>query len=196
MGCGGIGKIDQLSAGASGASSSMRELGGAGRGNVALPRPSVAASVLGRLREHREGQDVAADAPAAVGDLFDQDHGVGAGPFAVDLDVELGGAGDDLFLLLLVEGSCGDLEVGERHGGSLFWMGYRELPAHAQCRGTGGSGSASADTWQMTSNSTAYRSGHGDGSGGVGGHGRPCSGCGTRTASAPRSIRRCRRWHG
>src|SRR4051812_43976028 len=85
---------------------------------VVVGGPKRPGSVLGGLLEHGEGQDVAADAPAAIGDFLDQDHGVGPGPLTVDLGVQVGRARDDLLLLLLVEGSGDDLEVGERHGGS------------------------------------------------------------------------------
>jgi hypothetical protein len=46
-----------------------------------------------------EGEDVAADAPAAVDDFVDEDHGVAAGGLTEDLGVEVGNAVDEVFLL-------------------------------------------------------------------------------------------------
>ena len=48
--------------------------------------PAAAIAGLG-LAEHRGGENVVADAPAAVGDLLDEDHGVRAGLLTVDLGV-------------------------------------------------------------------------------------------------------------
>jgi hypothetical protein len=50
------------------------------------------------LAEHRRHQHIAADAPAAVGDLVDEDERVRPGPFAVDLGVEVGDGGDEPLL--------------------------------------------------------------------------------------------------
>jgi hypothetical protein len=76
-----------------------------------------------RPLKHGQGEDVVADSPAAVGHLFDEDHGVGACPLAVDLGVQVGGAVDDEFLLLSGQGAGGHLEVREWHDGFSFCRG-------------------------------------------------------------------------
>jgi hypothetical protein len=53
-----------------------------------------------RALDHGQGEDAVADAPAAVGYLLDEDHGVGSCDLAEDLGQQVGGAVHDDLLLL------------------------------------------------------------------------------------------------
>ncbi len=84
-----------------------------GPGGCPAPGGGSAAS------EHLGGEDVAAESPAAVGDLVDEDQGRRPGALAVHVGVGVGDGVDELLLGLGREGVGGDLEVGERHDGFL-----------------------------------------------------------------------------
>jgi hypothetical protein len=58
-----------------------------------------------------QGEDVAANAPAAVDDFVDQDHGVGTGDFTEGLGVEVGDAVDEEFFCSAVSEPAGILRL-------------------------------------------------------------------------------------
>src|SRR3984957_14448045 len=94
------------------------------------PPPTAAGASRTELTlQHRGGEDVAADAPAAVDHLVDQHERVCASALAVHLGVEVGDDGDHPMLLLGGDGAGRHLEICERH---LLRFGCRSgkaLPA-------------------------------------------------------------------
>ena len=87
-------------------------------GGALDPPPTLGSRVL--LLDLGEGEDIAAQAPAAVDDLVDEHHGVVANGVTEGLGVEVGDLLDEDLLLLGGLRARGDLEVGERHGLLLF----------------------------------------------------------------------------
>src|ERR1700760_882834 len=96
----------------------------AGPGPGLAPGPGV---ILVAGLQPGQGQHLVADAPAAVGDLLDEDHGGGPGPLPVELGVQVGGAVDDGLLLLGGQRPGRHLEVRERHELPYFPCGSESL---------------------------------------------------------------------
>src|SRR5699024_9324083 len=65
--------------------------------------------------KYGQRQDVVTNAPATVGHLLDEDHGVRTCPLTVNFGIQVGGAVDNVFLLLGTQGTGRNFEVCERH---------------------------------------------------------------------------------